>query len=60
MDEVTNRKTMSIPEAGEVYYELGRNASYEAAKRGDIPYIQVGGKMRVPVQAMENKLREIE
>ena len=35
-------KTLSVPEAGKRYYDLGRNASYEAAKRGDIPFIQVG------------------
>ncbi len=48
-----NRKTMSVPEAGDIYYELGRNASYEAARRGDIPTIRVGRLLRVPVAAME-------
>jgi hypothetical protein len=32
MDE---RKTLTVPEAGRVYFDLGRNASYEAARRGD-------------------------
>ena len=32
-------KTMSVPEAGKLYFDLGRNASYEAAKRGDLPVI---------------------
>jgi hypothetical protein len=27
-------KTMSVPSAGKLYYGLGRNGSYEAAKRG--------------------------
>jgi len=27
-------KTMTVPEAGRVYFDLGRNASYEAAARG--------------------------
>jgi hypothetical protein len=49
-------KTMSVPEAGKLYYGLGRNGSYEAAKRGDIPFVQVGKLMRVPVRAMEAKL----
>jgi hypothetical protein len=34
------RKTMSVPEAGRTYFDLGRNASYEAARRGDIPTIR--------------------
>jgi hypothetical protein len=25
-------KTMTVPEAGRVYYDLGRNGSYEAAR----------------------------
>ena len=53
-----NRKTMSVPEAGEIYYELGRNASYEAARRGDIPTIRVGRLLRVPVAVMERKVGE--
>ncbi len=53
-----NRKTMSVPEAGDIYYELGRNASYEAARRGDIPTIRVGRLLRVPVAAMERKVGE--
>ncbi len=48
-----DRKTMSVPEAGDTYYELGRNASYEAARRGDIPTIRVGRLLRVSVAAME-------
>jgi hypothetical protein len=51
-------KTMSVPAAGKLYYDLGRNASYEAAKRGEIPVIKVGARLRVPVIAMERKLAE--
>ena len=49
-------KTMSVPEAGKVYYDLSRNGSYEAARRGDIPTIQVGRLLRVPVAVMERKV----
>ena len=48
--------TMSVPEAGNRYFELSRNAAYAAAKRGDIPTIKVGRLLRVPVRAMEDKL----
>ncbi len=51
-------KTLTVPEAGRVYFSLGRNASYEAARRGEIPTIKVGRLLRVPVVAMERKLEE--
>jgi hypothetical protein len=54
----SNDKTMSVPAAGKRYYGLGRNGSYAAAKRGDIPVIQVGRLQRVPIAAMERKLAE--
>ena len=55
MDEP--RKTMSVPEAGR-WLGIGRNASYEAARRGDIPTIRIGRLLRVPVVALERKLEE--
>jgi hypothetical protein len=49
-------KTMDVPEAGQKYFGLCRNASYAAAARGDIPTIRVGRLLKVPVAAMEQKL----
>jgi hypothetical protein len=49
-------KTMSVPAAGKHYLGLGRNASYEAAHRGDIPTIKVNKLLRVPVIQMEKRL----
>ena len=46
-------KTISVPKAGKDYYDLSKNASYEAARRGDIPTIRVGRLLRVPVAIME-------
>ena len=51
-------KTLTVPEAGRRYFDLGRNASYEAARRGDIPTIRIGRLLRVPVVQMERKLVE--
>jgi Helix-turn-helix domain len=51
-------KTLTVPEAGRRYFDLSRNASYEAARRGDIPTIKIGRLLRVPVTAMERKLEE--
>ena len=51
-------KTLTVPEAGKRYFGLGRNASYEAARRGDLPTIRIGRLLRVPVVALERKLSE--
>jgi len=51
-----NVKTMTVPDAGRIYYGLSRNGSYEAAKRGDIPTIKIGKLLRVPVRALEEML----
>jgi hypothetical protein len=48
--------TIDVPTAGKRYYGLNRNASYEAAKRGDIPTIKVGRLLRVPIRVMERIL----
>jgi hypothetical protein len=51
-------KTMSVPKAGKLYFNLGKNASYAAARRGDIPTIKVGRKIRAVVGALDRKLAE--
>ncbi len=51
-------KTMSVPDAGRIYFNLGRNASYEAAKRGDIPTITMGRKKSAVIPAIERMLAE--
>jgi hypothetical protein len=50
------KQTMSVPEAGRIYFGLSRNGSYDAAKRGDIPTIKVGRLRRVPVRVMERQM----
>ena len=49
-------KTLSVPEAGSIYFGLSRNGAYQAAGRGEIPTIKVGRKLRVPIAAMERRL----
>jgi hypothetical protein len=51
--------TMSVPEAGKKYLGLSTNGSYEAAKRGEIPTINIGRLKRVPVRAMERMLDNV-
>jgi hypothetical protein len=58
MSNETECKTIDVETAGRIYFGLSRGASYDAAKRGDIPTIKVGRLLRVPVVAMERKLAE--
>jgi predicted DNA-binding transcriptional regulator AlpA len=51
----SDRLVLDVPEAG-AKLGLGRNASYAAAKRGDIPTIKIGRLLRVPVRAFEEML----
>jgi hypothetical protein len=51
-------KTLSVPDAGRLYFNLARNGSYEAARRGDIPTIRIGARLRVPVVQLERMLAE--
>lgn len=48
--------TLSVPAAGKKYFGLGRNASYAAAERGELPTIKIGKILRVPVRALERML----
>jgi hypothetical protein len=48
--------TLSVPEAGRKYFNLGRNASYAAAASGELPTIKIGKLLRVPVRALEAML----
>ena len=46
----------SVPIAGRKFFDLGRHASYEAARRGDIPVIRIGRRIFVPIRALEEML----
>src|ERR1700730_2014567 len=56
VEDGTPKKTLSAPEAGQRYFDLGRNASYEAARRGELPVIKIGSRLRVPIVALERML----
>ena len=56
---MTEPLTLTVPEAGRRYFGLCRNASYDAAARGEIPTIKVGRLLRVPVRAMERMLDQV-
>jgi hypothetical protein len=52
------RKTLSVVEAGEIYFGLSRASSYAAAARGDLPTIRNGKLLRVPIAAMERMMEQ--
>ena len=60
MSNETECKTISVEDAGRIYYGLSRNGSYDAARRGDIPTIKIGRLLRVPKVAMERRLAGVE
>ena len=49
------RLTYSVPEAGKLL-SLSRNSAYDAAKRGELPTIRLGRKIRVPKAALQRLL----
>ena len=51
------RWVFTVPEAGELC-GLGRSASYEAARRGDLPVIKIGRKLLVPIEALRSMLEK--
>jgi hypothetical protein len=52
-NETRKRPTMQVPEAGKQYFGLGRNASYDAARRGQIPTIRIGSRVFAIVAALD-------
>ena len=59
MDKLSDKPrgpTMSVPDAGKFYFGLGKNASYAAAKRGDIPTVRLGPKTLRALTAPLNRM----
>ena len=55
----SDKWTMSVPAGGKHFLGLGRDASYQAAKNGDLIVMKVGPKLlRVLVKPMERKLEQ--
>ncbi len=54
--EPSEQPVMSVEEAGR-FLGLGRSASYEAVRRGEIPSFRLGGKIRIPTAALRRLLQ---
>ena len=53
----SGHQVLSVPEAGKLL-GLGRDASYQAAKRGELPVLRFGKRLVVPRAALERMLQE--
>lgn len=47
MTTTTTAETMKVEEAAQML-GIGRNAAYEAVRRGEIPSLRIGGRILVP------------
>jgi excisionase family DNA binding protein len=47
------------PEETAKVLRIGRNATYEAIQRGEIPSVRIGRKIRVPKLALQRMLGEV-
>jgi hypothetical protein len=54
-EELLAKSVVSVPEAGSLL-GLGRSASYEAARRGEIPIVSIGRKLVVPTAPLRRLL----
>jgi excisionase family DNA binding protein len=51
------RLAVSVPSAARSL-GLGRNAAYDAAKRGELPTVKIGRRILVPIDALHRMLAE--
>lgn len=52
---LTDRLTIDVQSAGRIF-GIGRNAAYEAVKRGEIPSVKIGGRIAVPTGPLRKML----
>lgn len=56
LEEALTKPTISVTDAGKLFFGLARCASYDAAKRGDFQTIKVGRRIVVPVAPLAASL----
>jgi hypothetical protein len=56
LQKLLSNPTASVPDVGRICFGMCRNASYDAAKKGDIPTIKVGGGKFVPTAVLAKLL----
>ena len=56
LEELKQKASTDVPTAGREFYGLGVTASYQAARRGEIPTLRIGKKLIVPIAAVLKQL----
>ena len=56
LEEALTKPTISVVEAGRLFFGIGRNAAYEAAAKGDFQTMKIGGRIVVPVAPLAERL----
>lgn len=54
IEEALSRPTISVQDAGRLFFGLGRNAAYNAAENGDFDTIRVRGRILVADPVMSS------
>ena len=54
--ELLSEPTAPVYDVGRICFGLSRNASYEAAKRGDFATIRIGRLLKVPTAPLKRQL----
>jgi excisionase family DNA binding protein len=55
LKSILDRPTCSVEEYGKII-GVSRNPAYDAVKRGDVPSIRVGGRIRIPTAPLKQML----
>ncbi len=55
MSKTVMKLTMTVPQAAK-RLGIGRNAAYQAVRRGEIPAIRIGNRLLVPKRAFDDLL----
>ncbi|TCQ79556.1 hypothetical protein EDF68_104140 [Ochrobactrum sp. BH3] len=56
LEEALTKPTISVTDAGRLFFGIGKNSAYDAARRGDFQTIKVGGRIVVPVAPLAASL----
>ena len=55
--DADNRLAISVPEAAKSL-GISRNYGYELVRRGELPAVRVGGRLLIPLLALEKRLEQ--
>jgi excisionase family DNA binding protein len=53
------RRVLTVTEAAALL-RISRSAAYRRVDDGTLPVVRLGGRLRVPVEALENLLRSVD